>query len=75
MAKSVCRIFSAILNGANVALAISYRVNIRDKFLHAALNVVIPFLYRDLDVMSWRSPELIQKAVNSLRCNHNEAGV
>ena len=40
------------------------RMVIRDEFLHMALNVVLPLLYRDLDIVQWRRPELTQDDVN-----------
>jgi len=40
------------------------RMAIRDEFLHMAQNAVLPLLYRDLDIVSWRRPELTQDVVN-----------
>ena len=39
----------------------------RDEFLHMAQNVVLPLLYRDLEITDWRRPELTQEAVDGLR--------
>jgi hypothetical protein len=41
------------------------RMIIRDEFLHMALNVVLPLLYRDLSIAQWRRPELTQDDVNA----------
>lgn len=40
------------------------RMILRDEFLHMALNVVPPLLYRDLQIVSWRRPELTQDVIN-----------
>lgn len=40
------------------------RMTYRDEFLHMAQNVVLPLLYRDLDVGNWRRKELTQDHVN-----------
>lgn len=40
------------------------RMTLRDEFLHVALNLVPPLLYRDLQVGGWRRPELTQGVVN-----------
>ncbi|WP_164093432.1 hypothetical protein [Stenotrophomonas maltophilia] len=37
----------------------------RDEFLHTAINVTLPLLYRDLQVARWRREELTQDAVNA----------
>jgi len=43
------------------------RMIIRDEFMHTALNIVSPLLYRDLDVSAWRRFELTQEKIESLR--------
>lgn len=43
------------------------RMTNRDEFLHMAQNVVLPLLYRDLEVGQWRRLELTQDRVNELR--------
>lgn len=42
----------------------SGRMIIRDEFLHMAQNAVLPLLYRDLDISTWRRPELTQETIN-----------
>lgn len=39
----------------------------RDEFLHMASSVVLPLLYRDLEVSGWRRPELTHAAAAALR--------
>lgn len=43
------------------------RMVLRDEFLHMASNVVLPLLYRDLEVSTWRRSELTQEMVNGWR--------
>lgn len=40
------------------------RMILRDEFLHMASNAVLPLLYRDLEVSTWRRPELTQEIIN-----------
>lgn len=44
----------------------------RDEFLHMAANAVLPLLYRDLEISSWRRPELTQEAAVRLREGEGE---
>lgn len=41
------------------------RMIARDEFLHMATNVVLPLLYRDLQVSHWRREQLTQDDVNA----------
>ena len=43
------------------------RMILRDEFLHMAMNVALPLLYRDLEVARWRRTELTQEMVNQWR--------
>ena len=43
----------------------SGRMTIRDEFLHTAINVALPLLYRDLQIVNWRREELTQDVVNA----------
>lgn len=49
------------------------RMILRDEFLHMAMNAVLPLLYQDLYVTTWRRPELTQNAVNGWRTGPNVA--
>lgn len=49
----------------NKPIASSGRMTIRDEFLHMAQNVVIPILYRDLELVSWHRSELTQDVVDA----------
>jgi len=42
----------------------SGRMEIRDEFLHVALNTIPALLYRDRQVSAWSRPELTQEMVN-----------
>lgn len=48
-----------IVNGGQMIL--------RDEFLHMASNAVLPLLYRDLDVSTWRRSELTADAIKEWR--------
>lgn len=48
----------------NKPVVSSGRMAMRDEFLHMAQNAVLPLLYRDLDISTWRRKELSQEAVN-----------
>lgn len=53
--KKICN--KPIVNGG--------RMIIRDEFLHMAINVATPLLYRDLDISGWRRKELTQDMINA----------
>ncbi len=49
------------------------RMAIRDEFLHMAQNVILPLLYRDLNVGAWRRSELTQDVVNQWTYGNKKA--
>lgn len=54
-----------IVKICNKPVVNSGRMTIRDEFLHTAINVVLPLLYRDLQIAAWRREELTQEVVNA----------